>query len=250
MNPVFRLTLKPQAGSAWGQAMTRINPFRAIGEIIVVVIVSFIGLSVAAASLGTVFAAPLGMLAEVGAALGFIALRGERFTQFGFRSARLWSCLFFPILVLAIAIAIYLYLEPLLEARFGPIDFSVFDPLEGDTALFIFFLVVAWIGAAFGEEVVYRGFIMTRMAQVFGANASGWTIAVILQAILFGLTHAYQGPVGMIEVGLIAAVLGVVYLMSGRSLWPAVLAHGVLDTFGLTDFYLGGALTDALAQTR
>jgi uncharacterized protein (DUF885 family) len=34
-------------------------------------------------------------------------------------------------------------------------------------------------------------------------------------------------------------ILGAVYLLSGRNLWTCVLAHGFIDTFGLTAAYLG-----------
>lgn len=220
------------------------NVFRAIAEIVAVLIASLAGLIVAAIFFQTPYASPFGMLAGVAAALFFIKLRGEALSDFGFKSAGLLKTILLVVVVFAVAIALFLFLEPVLERWYGPIDLSVFDPLEGNVGLFILMLAVSWVGAAFGEEVVHRGFIMTRLAQVFSLSAFGWIIAVVVQAVIFALLHSYQGWVGVIEIFFLAIAIGVAYLAAGRSLIPVIIVHGLIDTFAMTDFYLGGALSD------
>ncbi len=224
-----------------------ISGWRATAEVIAVLGAAMAGLIGAAIVFGSPYASPFGMLAGVAAALFFVGVRGEPLSDFGFRGAGLFKTLGLAVGVFAFAVALFLYVEPVLERWFGPIDFSIFAPLEGNAPFLAFMLVVSWVGAAFGEEVVYRGFIMTRIAQAFSLSSVGWGVAIVVQAALFAVAHSYQGMVGVIEIFILAIVLGLVYLAAGRSLWPVIIAHGLLDTFGMMDFYLGGALSDAIA---
>jgi uncharacterized protein len=60
-------------------------------------------------------------------------------------------------------------------------------------------------------------------------------------AILFGVGHYYKGPTGIVDSGVAGLILGAAYLLSGRNLWAAVLAHGLIDTFGVVVLYFGWA---------
>jgi membrane protease YdiL (CAAX protease family) len=51
----------------------------------------------------------------------------------------------------------------------------------------------------------------------------------------------YKGPAGIIDSGMAGLILGAAYLLSGRSLWASVLAHGFIDTFGFLMLYFGWA---------
>jgi hypothetical protein len=57
--------------------------------------------------------------------------------------------------------------------------------------------------------------------------------------VLFGLGHYYKGPSGILDSGIAGFILGVAYLISGRNLWAAVLAHGFIDTFVVVTLYFG-----------
>ena len=100
-------------------------------------------------------------------------------------------------------------------------------------------LGLVWTFAAFGEEISYRGYLLTRVADIAGrANLAYWT-ALIPMSVLFGLGHFYKGPSGMVDSGIAGLILGVAYLFSGKNLWVAVLAHGFIDTFGVITLYFG-----------
>jgi membrane protease YdiL (CAAX protease family) len=60
-----------------------------------------------------------------------------------------------------------------------------------------------------------------------------------VSSVLFGVVHAYQGLSGMISTGLTGVLFAVTYLASGRNLWAAIIAHGVLDTAGFVMMYAG-----------
>lgn len=100
-------------------------------------------------------------------------------------------------------------------------------------------LGVVWTFAAFGEEISYRGYILTRAADIGGRSRLAYWIALIPMSVLFGLGHFYKGPSGMVDSGIAGLILGVAYLLSGKNLWAAVLAHGLIDTFGIVVLYFG-----------
>ena len=52
--------------------------------------------------------------------------------------------------------------------------------------------------------------------------------AVVLSSIVFGLGHAYQGPVGMGKTALVGLVLALLTVFSG-SLFVPMLLHTVID---------------------
>ena len=117
--------------------------------------------------------------------------------------------------------------------------------LLGKPYLFVGYLVVVvWFGAALGEEMFMRGFVLNRLAAFLGAGAFGWSVALVIHAVIFGLMHAYQGVPGMISTGAVALIFGALDLVSKRSLFPVVLGHGLINTISLTGYYLtDGAMT-------
>ena len=92
-------------------------------------------------------------------------------------------------------------------------------------------LALIWTFAAFGEEMGYRGYLMTRAAEVGNRSTIAYSAALIVSSILFGYGHYYKGPAGVIASTVSGFVLGAAYLLSRRNLWVAILAHGFRDTF-------------------
>ena len=80
---------------------------------------------------------------------------------------------------------------------------------------------------------------MTRIAESVGGGKIAFAVAALLQAGLFGLAHAYQGPAGMVSSGFIGLALAVIYLSTKRNLWIPIFAHGLIDTIGLTLLWAG-----------
>jgi len=130
--------------------------------------------------------------------------------------------------------------EPALARLTGRLpDVSFFGSLAGNVHFLLGSLALAWTLAALGEEFVYRGYLLTRIARVLGDTPRAWTGALIVTSILFGLGHGYQGASGMIAAGLGGFVFGLLYLATGRNLWVAVVAHGTMDTVGFLLLFLG-----------
>src|ERR1700674_1380514 len=102
-------------------------------------------------------------------------------------------------------------------------------------------LLIVWTLAAFGEELSYRGYLLTRAANIFGRSNAGYALAMILVALLFGFGHYYKGPAGVVDSTYSGLVLGCAYLLSGRNLWAAILAHGISDTLAVLALFMGWA---------
>src|SRR5215467_7301847 len=75
-------------------------------------------------------------------------------------------------------------------------------------------LVIVWTFASFGEEMSYRGYLLTRAADVLGRSALAYWVAMILVSVLFGFGHYYKGASGVLDSTFSGLVLGTVYLLS------------------------------------
>ena len=110
---------------------------------------------------------------------------------------------------------------PVLTSAFGETPHVArFADLPGNLPLLLMLLPVTWLLAAFGEEFFFRGFLMTAIAEVLGGSRAAWISAVFVQAVAFGLIHAYQGPAQAITIGIGGAVYGGVFLLARRNLRP------------------------------
>jgi membrane protease YdiL (CAAX protease family) len=101
--------------------------------------------------------------------------------------------------------------------------------LKGNWTLLAERVAISLLVVGFVEEFIFRGFLMSRIAGIFGGGRWAWIVALVLQAALFGLSHGYQQLYGMALTGAIGLFLGSVYLLSGRNLWVPVIGHGVYD---------------------
>jgi hypothetical protein len=102
-------------------------------------------------------------------------------------------------------------------------------------------LAIVWIFAGFGEEVGYRGYLLTRAADLGNRSRVAYVAAMLYVAVLFGFGHFYKGPAGVLDSTYSGLVLGGVYLLSGRNLWAAILAHGLTDTVVVVFVFMGWA---------
>jgi membrane protease YdiL (CAAX protease family) len=108
---------------------------------------------------------------------------------------------------------------PLLEALRG-------DPL----VLLLWFGPVVWIGVAAFEELTLV-FLISRLLEIW-PSLSGKIVAIILASLLFAVAHLYQGPAGMVSIGVLSLFAGVYYVHWGRVM-PLIIAHALFDSFGI-----------------
>jgi len=117
-------------------------------------------------------------------------------------------------------------------------DMSEYNYLAGNFPMLLLALVGVYIVSSFGEEVVYRGFIITRIEELRLGSRHIRKIAVVVSAVIFGFAHYTWGPAGIVQTTFMGLALGISYLAVGRNLWINVLAHVYADTILLVQQYL------------
>ena len=76
------------------------------------------------------------------------------------------------------------------------------------------------------EEITFRGFLFFLLQMIFPNMPMLLILAVT--SVVFGVAHMYQGVRGMIRTGLVGALFGGLFLVTG-SLIPAMFLHFISD---------------------
>jgi membrane protease YdiL (CAAX protease family) len=111
----------------------------------------------------------------------------------------------------------------------GVIDLAT----ESPAAFALWITLVVWGTAAFGEEMLWRGFLMDRLSRLAGLRGRMLPV-LLIQAFVFGLAHGYQDLGGVLITGSVGLFLGWLRLHMGGKLWACIIAHGLVDTIMLS----------------
>ncbi|WP_459211495.1 CPBP family intramembrane glutamic endopeptidase [Aquimarina rhabdastrellae] len=137
-------------------------------------------------------------------------------------------------LIALLFVFVFYIIEGFLEIYFGRTDLSSFDDIRNNIVGYIIMTVVIWVFAAFGEELLFRGYYMKHLAQLLGNTNYAWLASAIIVSIYFGLSHSYQGLAGIIGVGLWHFAVSLVFYKKRNDLISPILIHGFYDMIGLT----------------
>lgn len=83
--------------------------------------------------------------------------------------------------------------------------------------------VLISLTAGVSEEIVFRGYMISRFADAGWARAGWW-----VPLIAWSLIHAGQGGAAPLQILAIGGVLVAVFAWT-RNVWPGVIAHALLD---------------------
>lgn len=221
---------------------------------VLIEVASFIGIAMASKFLINqftwAFSGPISLLMTLAILTLYLRSRGLDWTDMGLRAlpgikAKLlvipqafltflaFAAVVAPVLILGEALGWeFLTEEPSgVEERWGNV--------RGNLPMYLLWLVIVWTAAAFGEEMFFRGYLVTRLQDLFSDFKFGNALAVITPALLFGLAHIYyQGLRGLVITGLIGLAFGTMFLLFKRNLWPLILWHGVIDTLTFTAIFM------------
>lgn len=198
--------------------------------IITVISISFT-LSVVTSNIGTIF----------GFSVVFFTLWAIKWkwSEFGFQKnpflKSLLKALFYTVVIIVVNDFLF---QPVIEYLYGSTDLSSFEGLKGNIPNYIVFILFMWVIAAFGEELLYRGYMTKQLAVIFGDTKKAWYIAIVISSIIFGFAHTYQGASGVISTFFVALIFGGIFYINKQNLWIGVLTHGIYDMFGITMVFI------------
>jgi membrane protease YdiL (CAAX protease family) len=96
---------------------------------------------------------------------------------------------------------------------------------HGPAQIAVYLLLTVTAGIC--EEIIFRGYLQRQFSAWFKSA----TVAVVLQGVIFGASHGYQGP----KLMLIIVVYGVMFGMLAQwrhSLRPGIISHFLQDFIG------------------
>jgi membrane protease YdiL (CAAX protease family) len=135
-------------------------------------------------------------------------------------------------------VAFKVLMKALVMPLFGadPIN-QAYHYLAGNTASTVGMAVYLIIGAGFGEETIYRGFIFQRLGKLLGASIAARISIVLLSATWFALAHyLVQGLAGVEQAVVTGLVFGTIFAITGR-IWMVMITHAAFDLAALAIIY-------------
>ncbi|MGB3828081.1 MAG: type II CAAX endopeptidase family protein [Ornithinimicrobium sp.] len=116
------------------------------------------------------------------------------------------------------------------------LDQSRFNAIEGSVPLFVLMVALAWTTIAFGEELFYRAFLITRMVD---HTHIGPGSSILIAGAVFGVVHFAEGPIGVLANASFGIFYGWLFLRSRRNLWITILGHGLINTLRFALLFAG-----------
>lgn len=143
-----------------------------------------------------------------------------------------------PLLGTAIFLFYYYVMLPSVTYLTGqPIDLSVLKTYTNNLPSTLSLLALIWVSAAFGEEIVFRGYLMRQFTKFFGSSKISLVINILFLGFIFGWIHAYQGISGQILAGITGMLLAIIFHIRKSDLWFNIAVHGFVDTVALIFIY-------------
>ena len=121
-------------------------------------------------------------------------------------------------------------------------DLGAFTELKGNLSQLLMYLFFSWTLAAFGEEIVYRGYLQRRISDLLGENTIGLILMIGISSLLFGIAHTEQGMIGVVVTTLDALFFSWLKMKFENNLWASILAHGFSNSVGLIVFFFAGPI--------
>lgn len=176
-----------------------------------------------------------------GLGVAFLILWGSNFdwSRFGIGQKITRKTIIKSLIIAIVLFIVFSFIiDPLLIKWFGDFDLSSINDIRGNLLGFIILMVIVWVFAAFGEEILFRGYYMKALAELFGNNNKAWIFSAFITSLYFGISHAYQGITGVVSVFLWSFVISLIFNKNRNNLLLLVLIHGIEDTIGITLIYL------------
>jgi len=175
-----------------------------------------------------------------------VKLRGENLSQFGltFKKFNLkfaFKTFLQSLVVFVLALGSFI-LGSIIMANITGIpeaaDHNVYNYISDNFGLLLLSLVGVYIVSSFGEEIVYRAFLINRISALGADTKTTRMVAILISSVIFGLAHYSWGPMGIIQTTFMGLALGCSYVYLKRKIWVLIIAHAYMDTILMVQMYL------------
>ena len=158
------------------------------------------------------------------------------FREIGY--VRLWSLLRDLAIGIVVVVAFKLLMEMIVMPLLGadPIN-QAYHYLAGNPAAVAGILFSVTVGAGFGEETLFRGYMFERLGKLFGLSVGAKVVIVLLTSGIFGLLHyPDKGLAGVQQATIVGLGYGTIFAVTGR-LWMLMCAHAAFDLAAVAIIY-------------
>ncbi|CAN5499037.1 hypothetical protein BH09BAC6_BH09BAC6_35360 [soil metagenome] len=173
----------------------------------------------------------------------YLKLYRQNFNSIGFRFSDLTLASFLTggLIGLLYAMTQLWAIGPLINLvfHFAPVGYHDFDFIKNDVVSYLILLLIAAVLVIPFEEIVFRGFIFTRITGMVKSTKWGFPIAGLITSILFALYHYQEGPAAVISIFIFAIFITWLYRIFNGNLWYLIFFHILYDVFMLTAIRLG-----------
>ena len=164
-----------------------------------------------------------------------LKLRNQPFASVGLTMNKSWWNIIFGIAVVPVIYAIFL---PIMIIIFFTTDIKLDENAKRLQELFpmmhpikyvpIMLLVGLW------EELVFRGFFMTRIRKA----TNSWILAIIFSTMLFIVGHiSHQTIIAMLPIGILSIILSLLTIWR-KSIIPAIIGHALFNLTQIASMYI------------
>ena len=123
--------------------------------------------------------------------------------------------------------ALWTGVEVLANSRLGPDTAKGINTLLPQGPLETTVWIALSLTAGFCEEAIFRGYVQRQARALTGSVP----LAVAIQAVIFGISHGYQGLRPAIAITVLGALYGALARWR-KSLRPGMVLHAWMDIFG------------------
>lgn len=171
-----------------------------------------------------------------------LKISGESFSDTGFSKKGLSARALVTGIIAAIVLFAFLIVVffPLLRSftSLPPVHLGDIAGIKGNTGFYLFLLVMGWLVGGLYEEIIFHGFIFTRLEKVLPGNYAP-AAAFVICNIIFAFYHLQLGAEGVITALVAGCVYHALMLRYKRNMWYAIFCHAAYDTIALTYIYAG-----------
>ncbi|MCB0279174.1 MAG: CPBP family intramembrane metalloprotease [Calditrichaeota bacterium] len=118
-------------------------------------------------------------------------------------------------------------------------NLNQYNPLKGNLLLLLPAIFLVGFASSFGEELIYRAYLMDRVSRFLTKPSIARTVSIIISSLVFGFAHFQWGLMGIIQTFFMGLIFALAYLKFRGNIWVNVLAHFYMDTLLLIQMYIG-----------